>query len=110
MPETTDTARPVHRLAAACATALLVLALAPGAVLAAERAPAASPDGPVAPAIAGADTPWRGLWSALTGAWNDLGRLFSADSGEGSSGNDPAGGDGTRKCETDCGVDIDPNG
>lgn len=108
MPKTTDPARPVRRLAAACVTALLVLvlALAPGVVLAAER----SPDGPPAPAIAGADTPWSGLWGALTGAWNDLGRLFSTASDDGSSGSDPAGGDGTRKCEMDCGVDIDPNG
>jgi hypothetical protein len=110
MPETTEPARPARRRAAACAAVLLVLALAPGVALAAERSPAASPDGPVAPAAAGADTPWSGLWGALTGAWNDLGRLFAADSGEDSPGNDPAGGDGTRKCGTDCGVDIDPNG
>ena len=113
MPETTKPARPVHRLTAAWAAALLVLSLAlvPGAVLAAERSPAASPHGPVAPAVAGADTPWGGLWGALTGAWNDLGRLFfAADSGEGSSGNDSTNGDGDRTCGTDCGVDIDPNG
>lgn len=109
MLDKTDPARPVQRLVAACATALLVLALAPGVVLAAERSPAASPDGPVAPA-AGVDGLWGGLWGALTDAWNDLGRLFAAETGGGTSGSEPTGGDGEPKCEKDCGVDIDPNG
>jgi carbohydrate-selective porin OprB len=110
MRNKTVSARAARRLVAACAAALLVLALAPGVALAADRAPAPSADSQVAPAVAGTDGPWGGLWSALADAWNDLGRLFAAESGGGSGGGEPTGGEGDPKCETDCGVDIDPNG
>lgn len=110
MRKKTDAAAPAHRFVAACVAALLVLALAPGVVLAGDGRPAAEPSGPARPA-ASALTGLDGLWGALAGAWDGLSRLFAADGAGESSGSSSTTG-GEPPCEPDCETppDIDPNG
>jgi hypothetical protein len=105
MSQKIDGGRRSHRLGAACAAVLVVLALAPGIALASD-----APPDRTTPQAALWAAGFEGLWSSVVDAWNGIEGLVVSRLGD-----DPAPTAGLTEpvCDPACAdrsMDLDPDG